>query len=161
MRPVIQAEKHYVQHPFFTVAASTLVQKSVVEGVQVLNKNQTHEVEEGSIVKAIFFEFWISNAGSGPSFGTCTIEKIPSQGNIQTFANSQNLGAYANKKNIFFSFEGLIPNSTANPLPIIRSWMKVPRGKQRIGLGDKIVINFVADGDAKNICGFTTYKEYK
>ncbi len=161
MRPVIQAEKHYVQHPTFSLAASSIVQKTVATAVQVLNKDATHEVEEGSIIKAIYFEFWALSGGGGPNFAVSTIEKISSDGPDQTLANSLNLGAYLNKKNIFYTFQGLIPPSAANPIPVIRQWLRIPKGKQRMGLGDKIVINFTADADTKSVCGFTTYKEYK
>ncbi len=161
MRPRVTTDKHYSANPLFVVSASSLTQVVAVHAVQIQNKDAAFEVEEGSVIEAVYFEFWIANAGSGASFGVCTIEKLMGGQPNQTFTQSLNLGTYPNKKNILFTFEGLIPPSTVNPIPIIRRYVKIPRGKQRFGLDDKLVINFTSDGDGKNVCGFVTYKEQK
>ncbi len=161
MRPIIQSEKHYVQQSPFTVPVGTVTRSLVVDAVQVLNKNATFEVEEGSIIKAVFCEFWI--LADQAAFGnvTITLEKYPSNSPVQTFTNSQNLGAYDNKKNILYTTQGLIPGNGENPVALLRNWFKIPKGKQRFGLGDKLALNFANVVGGLNVCGFSTYKEYK
>ncbi len=161
MKPHVHTEKHIVQSPQFNVTASSLTQVIIAEGVAVVNKDFVSEVEEGSTISAIYCEYWESGGGSGLGFGISTIEKLPGGLPTQTFTQSLNLNSYPNKKNIFYTFEGLIPEISANPIPIIRKWLKIPKGKQRMGLGDKIAINFTSDGSVKVICGFSLYKEQK
>ena len=161
VRPMVHSEKHFIQFPQFAIAANTIGQRLVVDAVQVLNKDATSEVEEGSAVKAVYFEFWLVNSDATIDFAVATIEKLPANAPAMTLTNANNLQAYPNKKNIFWTFEGILPGDTANPIPIIRMWLKIPKSKQRMGLADKIAINFAAGASNVTICGFALYKEYK
>ncbi len=161
MKPIIQSEKHYVQFAQSTLAVNSLVQKIAVVAVAVVNKDFQNEVEEGSIIKAVYFEMWVKSTSTGQDFGVATVEKIPGAGDTQTFTESNNLNVYNNKKNILWTFEGLYPSSTVNPIPIIRAWIKIPKSKQRFGLNDKLVINLSTGSASLLNCGFMTYKEYK
>jgi len=161
MAAPIQSEKHYVQNPEFNVAANGLAGQDAVNAVQVLNKTGTTNVEEGSLVKAIWFEYWLTSLTSGKTFAVVAIMKTPSGAPNPTNSNMQNLSAFVNKKNVLWTFEGLIPANDQNPVPIVRQWIKIPKGKQRMGLGDKVSIFFAASGVGMTACGFTTYKEYK
>jgi len=43
----------------------------------------------------------------------------------------------------------------------MRGWYKIPKTKQRFGLGDRLVLQIASQGtDALDFCGFATYKEY-
>ncbi len=161
MRPVITSIKHYVQHPITTVAIGGVARATLVRGISVSAVGaNAFEVQEGAVVKAVYVEYWVSSDDATLSSGTVSLEKVPSEATNMTSADSQNLGAYANKKNLFETHQGLFPSNTQNPVNIYRHWVKIPKGKQRIGLGDEIVINFMPIGDGLRFCGLCTYKEY-
>ncbi len=162
MRPVIHSEKHYFQMSIFTVAGNTLVSKVPVKAVAVDAKNDVFEVVEGAVVKAIYVELWARSEDATATSMICTIEKAPgiATTNMST-ADSSALGDYTNKKNIFYTFQGLINDQNADAMPIYKGWIKIPRSKQRFGLLDAIRINFHANTTVGlAICGFVTYKEY-
>ncbi len=72
------------------------------------------------------------------------------------------LGTFDNKKNILYTTQGLAPNDgVGQPVAVIRQWFKIPKSKQRFGLGDKIRLAIASRGDGViTYCGFATYKEY-
>ena len=160
MRPIINSVKHYVQFPQAGTAASGITIKTAAVAVAVVDKDAPNEVTEGSILKAVYFELWAINSDATQQFGTCTIEKIVSNGPAMTVTNANNLNTYLNKKNVLWTFEGLYPSSTDNPIPLIRQWIRIPKSKQRFGLGDRLVLNITAGGEITTSCGFMTYKEY-
>jgi len=41
-----------------------------------------------------------------------------------------------------------------------KGWIKIPKSKQRMGLGDRIVVQTFAQALDMIDCGFETYKEY-
>ncbi len=157
----INTVKHYTHHPQFNVAASGITSINVSDAVAVASKDAANEVEEGSLVKAVYLEFWLTVNGAALGSATMALEKRVASDAAMTFAESQNLGAYTNKKNILWTFEGLLPGNGQNPVPILRQWFKIPRGKQRQGLADKIVLNLASIVGGLTACGFTTYKEWK
>ncbi len=161
MRAIIQSEKHYVQNPVFAIAASAVGRSIFVTAVAVADKNAAQEVEEGSIIKAIYIELWINSNAATIGSGNVTLEKINTTQTAMTFTESQNLGSYANKKNIFYTTQGLFPDESSNPVIAVRQWFKIPKGKQRFGLGDQLVLNMAAITGGIEGCGFATYKEYK
>ncbi len=161
MRPVIVSEKHYVQHPIATVVAGAIGINTVVRGVTVVAKGaNTFEVEEGSVVKAVYVELWFTGVGDDGVLQT-TIEKVPNGGVNMTAAQAAALNSYPNKKNILESHQGLLPNATQNPVRFYGHWIKIPKGKQRFGLGDELVVNIAPLNANGNFCGLETYKEYK
>ncbi len=161
MRSVIKSVKHYVQVSKATITSGAVSTSDIVDGTSVAAVGAaTDEVEEGSLVKAVYVEMWIG--AGGPALGSCVacIEKRPSGSPVMTTTNMLNLAAYPNKKNILQTFQGLTPHEDTYPTPIFKGWVKIPKGKQRIGLGDKIVLNIYAVSGGGEICGFFTYKEY-
>ncbi len=154
-------EKHYTQHAQFNLAAGAITSINLVDAVTVADKNASQEVVEGNTVKAIYLEFWFSVNGTGLGSGIAVLEKTVASQTAMTATESNNLGAYKNKKNVLHTFEGLLPPNTQNPVPIIKGWFRIPKGKQRFGLNDKLVINFSALIGGMTICGFSTYKEVK
>ncbi len=160
MKAPIHSTKHYVQmtrSQVLTVARNGEVLVTSVEGTTA---NAVDEVVEGALVKAIFVELWILDSGNDGSF-VITLTKYPAGTASQTFTEMNSLGTYVNKKNILYTTQGLSPNNgVGNPVPIIRMWFKIPKGKQRMGLGDKIRL-VIANNGLNNLeyCGFATYKE--
>ncbi len=160
MKPVIHSQKHYVQQSRSQVSTVSLTTIDIIEAVQSTAASGVDKIVEGALVKAVFVEMWILDQSNAGSF-ILTLEKLPSAVAKMGFASSNALGTYKNKKNILYTTQGLSPNDgVANPVLIIRQWFKIPKGKQRFGLADELVLNITNNG-ANNLdfCGFFTYKE--
>jgi len=161
----INSNKHYVHQPRITVTSGTLADIVPVDTVVAPAAAQSNQVEEGSVVKAIYMELWFQSVGLTGTTNTFTaaIEKLPGNTPIMTFAQSLNLGAYPNKKNILYVTQGITGSvSDGSPMmPIYKGWIKIPKGKQRMGLDDRIVLNISASVQDAQVCGIFTYKEYR
>jgi len=160
LRPIIHSVKHYVQASLTTVTTGVTNSTLLVSAVESTTANLVNEVPEGSVVKAVFLEIWAIGSVSNQFF-TAILEKTPAGSAAATTAQMAALGTYANKKNILYTTQGLASNDgIAAPIPIIRQWFKIPKGKQRFGLGDNLRFNITSRGsDDIIICGFSTYKE--
>ncbi len=159
----INANKHYVHLSNNTLASGAISTVKQVESVVAPAAANSFEVEEGSVVKAIYIEIWLYGQGADgidTQFFMCTMKK-PSDAPDLTFAQSSNLGAYPNKKNILYTTQGVIGGTNNNSIPIIKNWLLIPKGKQRMGLGDQIVTYITSLGATVQRCGFSTYKEYR
>ncbi len=121
----------------------------------------SNEVAEGSIIKAVFIEMWLQNSAND-GHSVMTLEKTQSGSVGPAFANMADLDSYLNKKNIFFTHEGLTSNDgVGNPIPVMNSWFKIPKSKQRFGLGDGLRLSISnPSSNTLNRCGKTIYKEY-
>jgi len=161
LRAPIHSVKHYTQITLSTATTVSTNSELLINAVEILAKNTNNEVEEGAVVKAVFVELWVIGSVSNQFF-TIMIEKTIGGGNAAAFANMTDLGGYLNKKNILYTTQGLASNDgIAQPIPIIRQWFKIPKGKQRFGLGDSLRLNVASRGTDDIIyCGFATYKEY-
>ncbi len=159
----INANKHYVHFPNANIASGARENLAIVESVVAPAAAASINVEEGSIVKAIYLEMWIYGLGAS---GTDTqfflaIEKVPANATRMTFADSSNLGAYQNKKNILYTSQGVIGGIDTNSVAVLRNWILIPKGKQRMGLGDRLDMTIATLGAPLQRCGFSTYKEYR
>ncbi len=159
----INTIKHYV--PMENAVISSAARRSIelVDAVAQSAVVNTEDVVEGSLVKAIFIESWIrsiADAGSDTKF-QLLLEKVPAGATPVTFAQMNTLMGYLNKKNVFFFSQGVIGDLTTQAIPVVRNWFKIPKGKQRFGLGDKMVLSISANGFNIDNCGFSTFKEYK
>jgi len=161
VRPMVHSIKHYVQLPINQLLTGAVENNILVSGVAVLNKDVPSEVVEGSTVKAVFVEMWLQNEGTLSEF----IVTVSKQTEFQlgpTFAEMALLQNYTNKKNILYTTQGLASNDgVSGPINILRTWIKIPKSKQRFGLGDllSLSISNVSSNDLVR-CGFATYKEY-
>ncbi len=160
MKAVIHSVKHIVQSPISTISTGVRENILIAHAVESTAANAANEIEEGTIVKAVFVEMWLENQlGGGHSI--IILEKVPTGGSGATFAEMGSLFSYSNKKNVLHTHEGLTANDgVGNPLPIIRQWFKIPKGKQRFGLGDRLVLTISNPSSADlNRCGMFIYKE--
>jgi len=132
----------------------------LVEGVAVSDKNIVSEVEEGASVKAVYLEIWIRSAATAAASFTFIFCKRPSNAPSPTVTDLAALGDWDNKKNIFYTTQGLVNDVDSSALNLYKGWIKIPKGKQRIGLNDRISWHLSAIGQSINFCGFSTYKEY-
>ncbi len=160
MRAPITSVKHYVQQGIDTQLAGGRSTDNIIRARAVQDIADAEDVVEGSVIKAVFCELWLLAGGQQPGSFTLTIEKLPAGATSSTFAEMAQLHTYANKKNILYTTQGLIGDANANPTPVIRSWIKIPRGKQRFGLDDKLLISVSANIEDMDRCGFYTYKAY-
>jgi len=160
MRPIIHSTKHYVQQSRSQVGTVAITSIDIIDSVESTTANLVDEVAEGAAVKAVFVEMWLLDTSNDGSF-IVSLEKRPGGVAALGFANSNALGTYANKRNLLYVTQGLSPNNgVGNPVPIIRQWFKIPKGKQRFGLAEKLVLNITNNGlNDLEFCGFFTYKE--
>ncbi len=161
VRPMVNSNKHIVQNVVFPVGTVSTVNLVLAQAKENPDGLVSSEVRVGSNIKAIFCEYWILGDGQQPSAVEMHLEK-PVAGSIgPVFADSQSLYIYNNKKNIFYTTQGLVGDANSNPIPFIRQWIKIPKGKQRMGLGDLLIMSFnnlTADGI--EVCGLSIYKEF-
>ncbi len=161
VRAVVHSIKHYVQLPIDQIATGVLQSNNVVNSVNQSASNLANEVQEGSLIKAVYFEMWVQNEGTLGEF-IMTISKDLGGSAGPTFAEQAALFTYDNKKNILYTTQGLTPNDgISGPINIIRGWIKIPKSKQRFGLGDRINMN-ISNVSASDLvrCGFALFKEY-
>ncbi len=161
MRPIIHSQKHVIQLPLNGITTATREQNLLVDGVAVADKTAATEVVEGATVKAVYIELWLQNSSTlGESIVTVT--KVQEGGNGPTFTEMAALNDYTNKKNVLFTHQGLTANDgVSGPLPVPIGWVKIPKGKQRFGLGDRLWLS-ISNVSSNNLnrCGLSIYKEY-
>ncbi len=158
----INSVKHYVHLQNTGVLTNVILNFEVVESVVAPATANANSVKEGSIVKAIYIEIWIAPTGDDTALVQfdLVIEKLPNGLANMTNAEIINLGAYENKKNILYVTQGVLRAGGAQAIPAHRQWILIPKGKQRMGLSDKIVVNLMPLGATTNFCGLATFKEF-
>ncbi len=160
MRPVLQSRKHIVQIALSSqtgVGTQVLLISESIEG----QHTKSTDVSEGALVKAVWIELWCVSAGTTIGSFTSILYKNPGGANGVLDADMAALHDWDNKKNILYTTQGITPDADQFPMNVFKGWSKIPKGKQRQGLGDKIQIglrNNIADD--LNFCGFATFKEY-
>jgi len=160
----INSIKHFVHQTILNVPSGTIANITVADAVNAPAVASSLQVNVGCIIKAVYIEMWYvaTDASDTRSSFTLTVEKIPSGAPGMTFTNSSNLGAYLNKKNILYTTQGVSPSAITGgaSLPLLRQFISIPKGKQRMGQGDEIHVNVSSVGGA-SICGIFIYKEYQ
>ncbi len=163
MQAPINSIKHYVQLENSTIADGARRSQDLVNAVGQAAVSNAQDVVEGSIVKAVFIEIWCkSNASAGTDLKfQFAIEKVSSGAVPLSFTDMNSLMGYENKKNILYYSQGVVGDLTTNSIPLFKGWILIPKGKQRFGLGDSLVIAISSTSAISQSCGFATYKEYK
>ncbi len=161
VRPMVHSVKHYVQVSLSTVAASARNAESVARALESTVANSADEVPEGSSIKAVFMEMWVVGSANDTNF-IATLLKLPGGLGTPSFSDMTDLFAYKNKKNILYTTQGIAQNDgVSSAIPIYRGWVKIPKSKQRFGLGDSLYFILATQGSGTlDYCGFFTYKEY-
>ena len=158
VRPTINSEKHIVQFALTTATAGATVPLEIASASA--NPTTRTDVRVGATIKAVYIEIW-ANASMNPQGSTVMIvEKQSSGGNPANFSEMGNLHDYNNKKNIFYTTQGVTGDNNSNPIPFIRQWIKIPKGKQRFGLGDSLWLVLSPIVEDLVHCGLSIYKEY-
>ncbi len=163
MRPVISSKKYYVQVSQSQIAQAAVLTTTVVQAIEGAPSTPEH-VKEGALVKAVWVEMWlVQDSASVLGSFTAGFYKLPGTGQAISSTNAAALHDYKNKKNILYVTQGLAPISDSNIMLLYKGWIKIPKGKQRMGLDDKLAF-FVRNNNATaidiEVCGMFTYKEY-
>ncbi len=161
MKSIIHSIKHPVQITLSTSTTGATTVITICDAVNATVANTVTEVKEGSTIKAVWLEMWTIGSISNQFF-TAIFAKLPSGlGNIAQ-ADMVDLYNYENKKNIFYTTQGLASNDgIAGPHLLYKGWIKIPKGKQRFGLGDRLQFALSSRGSDDIIwCGLALYKEY-
>ncbi len=162
MRPIVHSVKHYVQFPIDQIATGTIQNIIIADAVESTAANAANEVEEGTIIKAVQIQLLLQNQGNLGEFIVVVEKGVANTGGV-LFVQAAALFGYPNKKNVLFVSQGLTSNDgVGNPQQILgpNDWIKIPKSKQRMGLGDRIILSIanVSAGDL-NRCGKAVYKE--
>ncbi len=163
MKAPIHSKKHIFQISQATVAQAVVVNTTFIDA-QETPSSTPQVVEEGAIVKACYVEYWVSqDSASVVGSYTVILYKDPGGNNSINTGQMAAMHDYDNKKNILFSAQGLLTPNDGGQVPVLRGWYKIPKGKQRMGLGDQVKVairNNNATAIDINFCGLVIYKEY-
>ncbi len=160
VRPMVHSIKHVVQFSIASLLSGNVRENPIAVAVAPQDVNLPTEVVEGSTIKAVYLEYWYIGDGATTSELVTAVVKQPAGRVAMTAGEMQAIHTYDNKKNIFEIHQGLLGKVGTNPVNVFRHWIKIPKGKQRFGLGDSIAVNSFAGGSDFFLCGFATFKEY-
>ncbi len=161
MRAPINSEKHIVQTTLSnTTAPAEIITVSVVNVVDDPVAASADQVSVGTEIRAVWIELWVLGTSQQPATTVLSVEKRVAGAAFMTYAQSVAVHSYPNKKNIFYTTMGLVGDANANPTPLIRQWIKIPKGKQRFGKGDALILNVSGITDEIQICGQHIFKAY-
>ncbi len=158
MRPVVNTEKQYVQYTVTSVGLGSLGQEFIAEALEV-PATASKDVRVGAKISAIYVEIWLGSDDAAQGSFNLTVEKVPGNSAFMTYAQSILLDDYPNKKNVFYTTQGINPPNVQSAIPVIRQWIKIPKSKQRMGLGDKFVVNIAGITNGLTYCGFSLFKQ--
>ncbi len=156
----IHTRKHMVDLAPASVAAGAVVNSSVAIAVDAPVNTSAWEVEVGSVIKAIYLEVWMSGVTANLGGSVCIYKRPAGAGAITAAEMTATMNTFDNKANIFEFHKGLMPTG-GNLVPMFRHWVKIPKGKQRMALGDIISVAFTGVGTTVNFCGLFIFKEYQ
>ena len=161
MRPVITSDKRIVQSVTFPVMLGTTETIVAIDCKSVTDQAVAADVTVGTVIKAIYLEYWIVSAANNHGNVMLAVEKVPASAAGIVFADSQSMSFYNNKKNVLYMTQGLTNDANADAIPFLRQWIKIPKGKQRFGNGDRLNISITSISTSDiEVCGFALYKAY-
>ncbi len=160
MKPIVHSVKHYVQFPIDQITTGTIQNIILADAVESTAANAANEVEEGTIIKAVQVQLLLQNQSNLGEFIVILEKAIANSGGV-LFVQAANLFAYPNKKNVLYVSQGLTSNDAiGNPQQIMNDWFPIPKSKQRMGLGDRLVLSIAnVSANELNRCGKAVYKE--
>jgi len=161
LRPIIHSRKHYVQTSLATIVAGAKSDVDLVTGLEAGTQGAVNAVTEGALVKAVYIEEWLRSPEATPgSFIGCLYKNVGGSTPFTT-VELAGMGDAENKKNVLYFTQGLVNDTNSIATPLTKGWFKIPKSKQRFGLGDRLIWAIFAQGAIDLVrCGFATYKEY-
>ncbi len=162
---IIKSVKHYHHLGNTQIASGAISVVTIVDTVAFTTlPTATNDVTEGSVIKAVYCEVWVKGEGAtdADTQFNLALFKNPNGNSDMSFANIINLSSYDNKNNVLYASQGVIGGiGGGQSVPVIRSWIKIPKGKQRFGRGDQLQIGIATTGQTMQHCGIFVYKEYQ
>ncbi len=162
MRPIIHSKKHIQQTSQSTVAQAVVGHITIATAIEG-SSTTPDQIEEGASVRACYVELWLGlDSATVTGSYTVILYKDPGGLHAATTTNMAALHDYPNKKNILFTAQGLLGPDDGGMVPVLRQWYKIPKGKQRFGLGDRLLITIRNNNLAAidiNFCGVAIFKE--
>ncbi len=163
MRAPIHSRKHIFQISQSTVSQAATINTAFINSSEGASTTP-QGVEEGAIVKACYVEFWVSqDSASVVGSYTVILYKLPGAATVMATSDAAALHDWDNKKNIFFTAQGLLTPNDGGQVPVLRAWYKIPKGKQRMGLNDRVFVSIRNNNTTAidiNFCGLAIFKEY-
>ncbi len=156
LRP-IKTDKHEVTWSNLAQDASTVITIVVASAVQSADKNASTEIEVGSHVKSIYFEFMFSaNVVTNPKVIHWKLEYLPSGGSSAVPSSYyQPERSYTIKRGM-----EMLPKDLSTVYKRVFV-VKIPRIYQRGKQGGQLRFRYIAtSAEAINACGFLIYKEF-
>ncbi len=159
MRAPVQSLKHYVQVSLSTAAAGARVISDIAKATETAPSTSASEVRIGAVVKAIYIELWVRGQTNQGAFQVA-FGKASAGTTGPTFTNMGNMHDFVEKNNVLFFSQGLSADSNTFATPVMKGWYKIPKGKQRLALGQRWYISIAGLALAVDFCGMMVYKEY-
>jgi len=158
LRP-IKTDKHEITWSNLLQNASTAVSVRTLIGVQSAAKDAADEVETGSHVKSMYFEFNVAaEAVTVPRVIHWTVHIRPQ--NLSAAGNTPSV-YYANGRNLILK-RGMemLPKDVSTVYKRVFV-VRIPKKYQRVGEGDTMNFSYISsDAATINMCEFCIYKEY-
>ena len=158
MRAIINSEKRIVQVTLSQVLEGAAGFVDIVSCVQSPSATSPVEVPVGAVVKAVYLELWLIGELQTSSTATAIFLKLVGNSTSPSVTEMADLNGYEGKKNILEMHQGLIGPADTNPIPVFRNWIKIPKGKQRMGLGDRLQFKVKSITDTLEYCGLAIFK---
>ncbi len=163
LAPIV-SRKHIIPVGVTATAVGAITSLAVATAVDTPVNTASSEVKIGSIIKAVYLEMWTrgDDETAPPANVFIAFEKLIGSSTSMVFTDATGINVYDNKSNVFYVTQGLVSAGTANSgIPFLRGWFKIPKGFQRMAIGDRLVLNIVALNHDLESCGIFVYKEYQ
>ncbi len=158
MRPIVNTEKRIFQITLGTAAVGGAALRIPIKCVQDPVASAPDEIPPGAVVKAAYVELWLLGDQQTVSTSSTIVYRTMGNSTAPTAAEMQDLNSWPGKKNILEMHQGLIGAADTNPVPFYRNWIKIPKGKQRFGIGDTLSISIKAISNDTEFCGVVIFK---
>ncbi len=158
MRPTVHTEKHIAQKSLFSLASGAIT--NIVITTAEEDATVAAKIRVGSKISALYVEMWLTSDDVNQGTAIVTLEKVEgAQTALMAVGEAAALESYKNKKNIFHTQMGLLGPNSQYPMAVIKGWFKIPKSKQRFGLGDRMILNIFGQSNGVQGCGVFIYKE--
>jgi len=160
VKPIINSEKRIRQVSLTNVSPLGVGREFIAEVKRDPNLSDPTEIAVGTVIKAVYIELWLLATSQQPNTSVVAFLKATNGSDGPIPSEMLNLNAYGGKKNIFEMHQGLTGDANTNSSPFFRGWVKVPKGKQRFGLGDNLQIAITPITEDIQYCGVFIFKAY-
>ncbi len=160
---VINSNKNVVSN-FTAGAAGAKTAILIAEAQDSATLAVTQDVERGSVIKAIWVEFWATASEVIADAITSGVDMylFKNPGSNLTSPIPGTIGSSNEKKFIFKTWKGIIASRAQGYPPYSwKGWVKIPKRYQRMGANDLWQIIFQSTGSNVLVCSNFIYKWYK